>query len=495
MRGALRVATAAGVFGVVGCTSILGDFSAKDAGTGAPPPDAHASSPPDASGSPSDAGDAGDAKGGEGGGGQLLCTTWLWSQPVVVEDLVNASSKTFSGRFVVFPGDTNEVRIVAAKTTSPAFSVYVVNTSSMQVQQLDAPISDGGGALPFVSMIRHVSAAQGGTTAVVVGQKSPGPTGPTTAYTVTAMSDLMTPTALPAAFPLLAGVTSSDLIDDMGVLPFSTTDIFEAVSIGSGNPPNYTLGVTRVSPTAAPVSPSMLATIATSPNAGDFSSIRLLHTNGSVYVYDLNDPSTPGTTGWMVPDTAIVASAPAKQVVASGQNVGVIGLSPNTAAPAAEVFMVEQDFSGQFTSGFKYYVGTVDFTALSSWTEGSLTKLNRNSSPFAAPFFLASPANQIAAWFDDNTMLLGPGLRNGVTDAGPGPGLNLLWVSANGNIRADQAGLNEILNDRANFVWAGAVPAHVSATSATWNVVWVEAVTSVTGTVHDVMRMNQLQCQ
>jgi hypothetical protein len=491
MPGALRVATGFGAAGLVACTSILGDFTAGKAG-GMTEPDATAPSPPaDAGASTADAGDASsDAEAGAATG-QLSCSSWLWNTPLVVEDLLTAPSHTYLDRFAVFLGNVDEVRILAAKSETPAFSLYTVNKATMSVTQVDSPPADGGGQ-PFVSVIRHISAAQGGTSAVVVGQR----TGAITSYTVTAMSDLM-PAAgpLPAPFPLLSDVLSTQVIDDLTVLPFSPTDIFEAVSIGMGNPSNYTLGVTRVSPTSTPVVPSTLATIATSPNEADFGAIRLLHTNSSVYLYDLNDISTPGTSGWTVPDTAVVTSPPTKQVIASGESVGVIGLGPSTSAPAADVFMLEQDFSGQFTSGFKYYVGTVPFTALSSWTEASLTKLSRATSAFAAPVFNSSPAQTAAVWFDDNAMLLGPGLRNGVTDAGPGPGLNLLWVTAAGAIRADQIGNSEILNDRANFFWAGAVPSRLSANSAAWDVVWVETITNSAGDIHHVMRMNELQCQ
>jgi hypothetical protein len=493
MRGALRVVGGMGVVGAVACTSILGDFTIEESPT-KPQPDATAPSKPD-SGPPTDAGASSDA---EAGAPQLSCSTWLWNQPLVVEDLSTAPSHTFSGKYSVFPGDTGDVRIVAGKSGAPTFSVYTVTKSSMLVQQLDAPGVDGGN-LPFVSMIRHVSAAKGGTTAIVVGQHSPNPMGATTSYTVTTLDDLMLPATgpLPSPFPFLSQVTSAQSVDDLGVLPFSTTDVFEAASIGAGNPPVYTLGVARISPTSPAVTPTTLAPIATSPNEADFSAIRLLHTNSSVYVYDLNDISTPGTSGWTVPDTAIVPTPPPKQVVASGQSIGVIGLSPNTLAPAADIFMLEQDFSGQFTSGYKYYVGTVDFTSLSSWTVSSLTKLSRGTSPFGAPVFngTASPAQNVALWYQDNTMLLGPGLRNGVTDAGPGPGLNVLWVDSAGTIRADQVGQNEILGDRANFVWAGAVPARISATSAAWDVVWVESINGDGAVPHDVMRMNELECQ
>lgn len=496
MRGAVRVALGLGAVGLLACTSILGEFTASTT-VGSTEPDATAP-PAEAGAGTADAGDASTDAGdsstdGEAGAasGQLSCSNWVWNTPVVVEDLSNAPSHTYSGRFSVFLGNENEVRILASKSETPAFSLYTVNTATMGVTELDAPLADGGGQ-PFASVIRHVSAAQGGTSAVIVGQK----TGAITSYTVTAMSDLMPATGpLPAPFPLLSDVLTTQVIDDMTVLPFSTTDIFEAVSIGTGNPSTYTLGVTRVSPTSTPVVPSTLATIATSPNEADFGAIRLLHTNGNVYVYDLNDLSTPGTSGWTVPDTAVVTTPPAKQVIASGESVGVIGLSPSTAGASADVFMLEQDFSAQFTSGFKYYVGSVPFTALSSWTEASLTKLARGTSPFAAPVFNSSPAANAAPWFNDNTMLLGPGLRNGVTDAAPGPGLNLLWVTASGAVRADQTGMSEILNDRANFVWAGAVPSRISANSAVWNVVWVESLTSPMGVVHQVMRMNQLQCQ
>jgi hypothetical protein len=489
MRGTLRVVAGVGLMGAIACTSILGDFTAGET--------AHQTEP-DATAPGGAVADAGGAPDGatEAGAQQLSCSTWLWNQPLVVEDLLLAPSHTFSGKYAVFPGDTGDVRIVAGKSGTPTFSVYTVTKSSMQVQQLDAPAADGG-TLPFVAVIRHVSAALGGTTAVVVGQHSPIPMGSTTSYSVTTLNDLM-PAAgpLPAPFPFLSQVTSAQTVDDLGVLPFSTTDVFEAASIGTGNPPVYTLGVARISPTSPAVTPSTLAPIATSPNEADFSAIRLLHTNSSVYIYDLNDLSTPGTSAWTVPDTAIVPSPPPKQVVASGQSIGVIGLSPNTSAPAADIFMLEEDFSGQFTSGYKYYVGTVPFTSLSSWTVANLTKLNRSVSAFGAPVFngSGSPAQNLAPWFQDNTMLLGPGLRNGVTDAGPGPGLNLLWVNSEGGIRADQVGQNEILNDRADFIWAGAVPAHIAATSASWDVVWVEAIT-VAGVTHDVMRMNELQCQ
>src|SRR5580698_2581537 len=406
MRGALRVVGGMGVVGAVACTSILGDFTIEESPT-KPQPDATAPSKPD-SGAPTDAGAASDA---EAGVPQLSCSTWLWNQPLVVEDLSTAPSHTFSGKYVVFPGDSGDVRIVAGKSGAPTYSVYTVTKSSMLVQQLDAPGVDGGN-LPFVSMIRHVSAAKGGTTAIVVGQHSPNPMGATTSYTVTTLDDLMLPATgpLPSPFPFLSQVTSAQTVDDLGVLPFSTTDVFEAASIGAGNPPVYTLGVARISPTSPAVTPTTLAPIATSPNEADFNAIRLLHTNSNVYVYNLNDLSTPGTSGWTVPDTAIVTSPPPKQVVASGQSIGVIGLSPNTSAPAADVFMLEEDFSGQFTGGYKYYVGTVDFTSLSAWTVANLTKLGRTTSAFGAPVFSASPAANVALWYQDNTMLLGPGL-------------------------------------------------------------------------------------
>jgi hypothetical protein len=488
MRGVLRVAVGVGLMGTAACTSILGDFAASETASKSEPDATAPHGPADSGGTVSDAGDA-------GAGGQLSCSTWLWRQPLVIEDLSTAPSHTFGSRITVFPGDSGEVRIVASKSQTPAFSLYTVTKASMQVLQLDSPVPDAGGSLPSVAMIRHISAAQGGTTAVVVGQRSPGATG-TTSYSVTAMSDLMPASGpIPPAFPFLSQVTSAQTVDDVGVLPFSTTDIFEAVSIGTGNPPVYTLGVTRVSPTSAPVTPATLATVATSANAADFGSVRMLHTNGSVYIYDINDLSTPGTTGWMVPETAIVTTPPLKQVVASGESTGILGISPNDSTPAADVLMVEEDFANQYTSAYKYYVGTVDFTALSSWTVASLTKLPRGSSPFGAPFFNHSPANNAAIWFNDNTMLLGPGLRNGVTDAGPGAGLNVLWVNAAGTIRADEVGQNEILGDRANFVWAGAVPARISTTSAAWDVVWVESITGDGAVPHDVMRMNELECQ
>jgi hypothetical protein len=246
-------------------------------------------------------------------------------------------------------------------------------------------------------------------------------------------------------------------------------------------PPTYTLAVGRASPTTAP-SPQMLAPVATSTSAVDFGLLRMFHApNNNVYIYDVNDPSTPGCSGWAIPDTAVVPSLPPKQLVASGFSVGIVDLRDN---------MQEQDFSGQFTSGYKYFAGTVPFSSLSTWTTGSLMALRPPKNPFQAPVPFG-PAN----WFGDDIMLLGPGLRNGVTDAGPAPGLNLLWVHSSGAVRADQSGMTEILTDRSNFVMAAAVPARIAATSASWDIVWVEDLTSDGGGAHRVMRMNELECQ
>jgi len=492
MRGPLRVAALAGVIATAACTSLLGDFMA---GTGGQP---DATAPGDASSEAAEPGppDAGTdaSKGGEAGSAQLSCTTWRWTQPIVVEDLSAGPTRSFLSKYALFPGDVDQLRIVAAKNGSPAFSVYTVTKASMQVQQLDAPVLDGGNSLPFVHGIHHVSSAIGGTTAVAVGQHSPSDAGNVTGFSVTAFSDLM-PAAgpLPQPFALLAPIPTPSL-NDLSIVPFSTTDVFEAVSIGAGSPPTYTLGVARVSPTT-PSSAQTLATIATSSNAGDFSSMRLLHTNGNVYVYDINDLATPGCSAWTVPETAVVTAMPAKQVVAAGFSAGVIGLSLNGSMPAADFLLLEEDFSGQFTSGYKYYVGTVGFAALSSWMTPSLTQLRRPTSAFAAPLFNASPAFNVVPWFNDNAMMLGPGLRNGVTDAAPAPGLNLLWINSSGAIRADQTGPSQILNDRSDFVWAGAVPARITATSADWDVVWVETITPDAGPSYDVLRMNELHCQ
>jgi hypothetical protein len=511
MRVVVRVAVGALALGVGGCTSILGDFTptgGPDATTGdvaAPPvtegaaPEPDVSSPIDASSSDATASEAGPvdagAKDAGAGTGTLSCSSWRWVLPITVEDLAAAPVKTFSGRMAVFPGNSDQVRIVAAKAGSPPYSIYTVTKATENVQQQDAVVPDGG-IVPSVDVIHHVSSDTGGTTAIVMSQRSGAAAGATTSYTVTALSDLVAPNnPLPAPFTLLSSVNSSQTVADVAVSPFATNDIFEAVAIGSGNPAVYTLGVARVTPTAS-VTPAMLAPIATSANQGDFTGLRLLHANSSVYVYSMNDVSTPGCSGWTVPDTAIVASPPpAKQVIASGASVGVVGTSQNGSLPAADVFMLEEDFSAQLVSGYKYYVGTVAFPSLSSWMSTSLTDLHRSTSPFAAPVFNASPVNNLVPWFDDNAMMLGPGLRNGVTDAGVGPGLNLLWVTASGGIRADQTGATSILNDRSNFVAAMATPAKITATSATWDVVWIESVTGLLGATHHVMRMNELECQ
>jgi hypothetical protein len=73
--------------------------------------------------------------------------------------------------------------------------------------------------------------------------------------------------------------------------------------------------------------------------------------------------------------------------------------------------------------------------------------------------------------------------------------LNVLWIHASGAIRCDQTGQNEILNDRAGFTMATAVPARIAPNSAAWDIVWVETIADDDGGAHDVMKMNELICQ
>jgi hypothetical protein len=86
-------------------------------------------------------------------------------------------------------------------------------------------------------------------------------------------------------------------------------------------------------------------------------------------------------------------------------------------------------------------------------------------------------------------MILAPGPT--LTDGGAPAGANLLWVDAQGTVRAEQVGASGVLQAEPGAIETiVASPASVSATAAQWDVVWVES----TGG-GEVLLYDELDCE
>jgi hypothetical protein len=114
-------------------------------------------------------------------------------------------------------------------------------------------------------------------------------------------------------------------------------------------------------------------------------------------------------------------------------------------------------------------VGQVPDALLSSATAANLAVARTYADLSRAP---TSPSR--AQWYGDDPMTLGAG--NPQEDGGPPRGASLLWVNADGTVRAEEIGANAVLQSEPGQIQEiVAAPARVSATSAQWDVVWVES--------------------
>ncbi len=313
--GTLVGACATAVCGV-GCTSLLGDYTSSDVsgpndggiGDGAfdaTKAMADGSSAADSS-QPADGAitDTG-ANAADGSVGPLSCTAWRYASPIVLETL-SAGTRRISGDLRVFALPTNEqVRIVAGKSAGFPFTVYTVDSSQTApvVAVLNAPVT---GNQSFTIGHRGPISAAPFITLATYG-KPAGGTGTFYAYSV---PDTMAATGpLPSAFPIYNESLQAPNVDQTTLLPFSTTEIFTSITVPSGAPATYSLGVGIATPTTA-LSSTTLAAVATSAYEDDLGRANMFHANGSVYVFDENDEVSPGLSTWTVTDAPLVTTAP-----------------------------------------------------------------------------------------------------------------------------------------------------------------------------------------
>jgi hypothetical protein len=485
-----RLAFGAGVAllgGVAACTSILGDFSSGSGDSG-PPTDAAVDGSMTSDGSSADAaGDAAQSADGDAadaGLPELTCNTFKWPQPLVLEDLTSQPNEQFVNVVTAFQLGNGVLRVVGQKSGGVGFSVYTVTKATQAVQQLDA-VTTGGNPLPL--SLDRSRGQTGNITSVALRTGGQG----NFVYETYAFPDTMAAGGpLSAPFDLFEPPTTSTY-DELSLIPFTLTDVFEAYASGSGSPTDYTLAVGRVSPTN---DPTTLDTVATSVSADSFTSRRLYRANGNVYLYDVNDPLTPGISSWIVPETADAATPPATQTVASGLVADMIDIAPNSTGAAADILTTEETKNGNLTASWALRIGVVPMANLTTWTTADLTNVRSYTMLANAPLPVGHPY-----FFGEDIMLLGSGFCIEPSDGGAcsrAPGLNMIWLNAVTGIRSEQTGMNALMPTETGFDVAFAVPASTSATTPSWDIVWVQTVADADGGgTHEALYMNELECQ
>jgi hypothetical protein len=476
--------------GIVGsaCTSLLGDFTSgggqgtTDASTDVSQGDVTPgdTSPGSDSGAPSDG--STDVAPGDGAP-PFTCTTWKWPQALVLDD----SGHKLGDSIVAFQLGGGPLRVIVSKPGTVLFSVYTVNPTTQNVVQVDEPGPPGDNVLG-IWRDRGSTAYQTNVVARDTGDSALG------GNEVFPIPDTMNENGpIPSPFGLFAP-TATGTVSSLTVTPFATNDIFEAVSVSTGSPATYTLGVARVSPTD---DPTTLGAVATAVNSNQFSAPKLYRANNDVYIYNENDPSTPGSTGWAVPETAEIEGGITPQIIASGLPSGIVDMAPNSTAPSADILMYEEIKTGNITSGYNYRLGVIPNTNAGTWTSMNLPYIRQYTGSKGLSHVPEFSGQQ---WFwGDDILLMGQGFCIISNDGAPCtvfPGLNALWLNAETGLRAEEVGSNELLVDGGNnYFDVFTLPVSISATSAEWDVVYGQHMTSDAGVDYDVLYMNVLECQ
>jgi hypothetical protein len=485
------VACALGV-GLVGaapaCTSLLGDFSSGPA-EGGPDGSIASEGGPSADGAGQDASSDGATPTDapldvDAAPPTFTCNTFKWAQPLVLEDLTSQPSEQFVNVVAAFQLGNGVLRVVGQKSGGVGFSVYTVTKATQAVVQLDA-VTTGGNPLPL-----SLDRSRGQTaniTSVALRTGAP----PNLSYEAYAFPDTMDAGGpLPAPFDLYEP-PSTTTYDELSLVPFTLTDVFEAYASASGSPADYTLAVGRVAPTNDPTS---LSTVATSVSADSFTSRRLYRANGNVYLYDVNDPLTPGISSWVVPETATLSTPPPTQTVASGLVADMIDIAPNSMGAAADVLTTEETKNGSLTESWALRIGVVPMANLTTWTTADLTQVRKYTMLGNAPLPVGHPY-----FFGEDIMLLGSGFCILPSDGGAcsrSPGLNMIWLNAVTGIRSEEVGVNALMPTESGFDVAFAVPASTSTVTPSWDIVWVQTIANADGGgTHEVLYMNELECQ
>jgi hypothetical protein len=399
----------------------------------------------------------------------LGCTTWRFASPVVIEELGGADAGSVSYNSNVWVASpVGEVRIFAQPTDGPAFRLYGFDRSTNAVTTLDAP----GMAETSITSVHPFALGASNVNEVLLQDESavPAPANELVAYLVD--------DAMPMTGPLPGPIALSIGFGSAVAVPFDTTTVFDAVDYiesSEGVTLYYGLGVALTTSSQA----ATLSPVALSANAGDFNDLAAVHANGNVYVFASNAVSHAGESVWGVPDDAGVTDPFAPRAFDTGENGRMIDVAPSADAGSINMAYIALPEDG---GGNTLLATQVTPSALDSVTQASLA-LSRSYDDG----WLASAA-ATAVWHGDDLMIIGPASLGGGASAS---GVRLLWVDAQGTVHGEQMGTASLLQDRTGIVSVAASPSSVTATTATWDVAWIES--HVDGT--SSLLYNELDCQ
>jgi hypothetical protein len=525
-KRSMRSAASAGVIcAVAGCSSLLGDFTVgpgtgEEGGTGGGLDAGGASDAPPVEGGGRDAGPDATVDGAADDGGMvdgevadapsdgppapLNCGTWVYPAPIVLET-VSTGTRLTVGAPLIYPipvtGGTN-VRVVVGKNGPVPFTVYSLDRSVTppSVTTIAPPTS----YFASYSANGHRSPGKDATYTVVLAYTRSSPMVSATYEAYVIQDSLANAGPIPSPFPAYSLTPVQATPTALHVLPLAPNDVFTAVEnpVTSGGVTTYDLGVGIATPStlASPLFP-----VSSSLNSDDFTEMALFNnnTNNTVYVYAENDPSSPGMSAWTVPDALMAdGAAPTKRAIGA-ISASMPSIAENTTQSAADIAYTEANLNGAFTTGETFRAGTIPYASatpdLDTWVSTDLPIVKGygsagQGSVFDAPLGLSDGSH----WYNDNIMLVGPGLRNNAdaSNGGVPYGLNYLWMDANGNLRAEGQGNNRLLPELGDFTGVATTALQIGPDGKTahFAIVWVEQKTDDAG-AYSVVSYNELSCQ
>ncbi len=402
------------------------------------------------------------------GGAKLSCTSWKRSTPLVLEDDSADAAGFFGAPLSIVELGGGAVRVIAQPGAGPAFRVFTIDTTLDTSTPLDGPVMAGS----TFEKANHVALSASSSVTQVLVQSQP--LDGSDALTLDAW---LLPDAMAGDGPLPSSIAVSPGGANLAAIPLDASTVFSAVQyLESVTPPDvfYGLGVGVGSSASGEGS---LANVSLSPNGDDFDDLALTHAGGTVYVFATNGRSITGESFWAVPDTATVATSPTSTTFDTGVRSQMIDIA-RVAGGTSATFAYYASAIDSSTSTLR--VGSVTDTQLPSLTSSSLT---------VARTYSGEPLAQALTngrWSGDDLMLVGPA----PADDGGGAGMNAVWLTSDGSVRAEQIADSALLPGDGAIRSAAAASSAVTGTSAAWDVVWVEA-----RGAGEVLLYNELDCQ
>jgi hypothetical protein len=203
---------------------------------------------------------------------------------------------------------------------------------------------------------------------------------------------------------------------------------------------------------------------------------------GESRVYLSSSPQKGGAVAYAVPGTTnLDGGIPGRPL--SGALTAILFDAKRSPTGGTNFGMIELDTSPTATALATLRVGNVADTAIDTFIAPDLPSSAALVSPSDAPI-----QNGGGAWFGDEFIMVGLGQPSR-------GGFNLVWLDAQGHLRALQTGTNALLASHVNVDGVGiSLSQQIGARFVNWNVAWSEVQTDAEGGMYDVLFANQLIC-